>query len=127
LFVRYREHQQKILNLGYRFRQEDVFQGAVATKQADASIYWPIYNDWNVVGRWLYSFEDGRTLESLLGLEKESCCWRFRILGRRYVNRADSQPQTGIFVQLELKGLTGFGDKVEKFLERNISGYRIPE
>ena len=126
-FLRYREQQKKIFNVGYRFREEDVFQGADAGSQSDVDFLWPIVDNWNLVGRWLYTFRDGLTLESFLGLENESCCWRFRILARRYVNNADSDPQTGIFVQLELKGLTGFGDKVERFIERNISGYRVPD
>ena len=127
VFARYRSRQEQILNLSYRFRQEDTFEGAEGTSQSDISFLWPIVDNWNIVGRWMYSFEENLTVESFLGLEKESCCWRFRLLGRRYVNSAEDDPQTGIFVQLELKGLTGFGDKVEKFLEENISGYRIPE
>ncbi|MCK5871630.1 MAG: hypothetical protein KAG26_02290, partial [Methylococcales bacterium] len=81
-------------------------------------------------GRWQYSLKFNTTKESFLGLEKESCCWRFRVVGRKYINAisdaAEAETQTGIFVQLELKGLSSFGDKVEEFLEENISGYEKP-
>jgi LPS-assembly protein len=128
-FLRYRGEQQQIFNMGYRFREPDVFRGADATKQSDVSMIWPVYDGWSFIGRWLYSYEENLTLEALFGVEKESCCWRFRVLGRRNIRRSDTEgdADTGIFVQLELKGLTGFGDKVERFLEKNISGYRAPK
>ena len=104
--------------------------------QSDISFRWPIYDDWFAVGRWQYSFLFNQTQESFLGLEKENCCWRFRIIGRRYVNnirRAAASPidqdtpansQTGIFFQLELKGLTGLGEKLDDFFTQSIYGYR---
>ncbi|MGR9100744.1 MAG: LPS-assembly protein LptD, partial [Gammaproteobacteria bacterium] len=111
---RYRSLQDQIFNIGYRYRKNSSFSDTDdGISQSDVSFIWPIYDDWNLLGRWQYSLEDGKTVESFLGFEKDGCCWRFRILGRRYVNRLDSNPQTGIFVQLELKGLTNFGDKVE--------------
>ncbi len=113
----------QILNLGYRYRQNELIQ-------SDISFRWPIYDNWYVVGRWQYSLKFNTTKESFLGLEKESCCWRFRVVGRKYINAIsdadEAETQTGIFVQLELKGLSSFGDKVEEFLEENISGYEKP-
>jgi LPS-assembly protein len=98
--------------------------------QTDVSFHWPIYDDWYLMGRWLYALNYNATKESFIGLEKDSCCWRFSIIGRRYSNAlsntVQSQLQTGIFVQLELKGLGSFGDKVDQFLENNISGYLSP-
>ncbi|MDP3331538.1 MAG: hypothetical protein Q8S55_06030, partial [Methylococcaceae bacterium] len=35
--------------------------------------------------------------------------------------------QTGVFFQIELKGLTGIGEKLDQFFEQNISGYRKSE
>lgn len=123
--LHYRNEDNEILNLAYRFRRELIDQG-------DVSFRLPIVAGWHAVGRWLYSFQRDLTLESFLGIEKESCCWRLRLIGRRYVNRIDAatsttgDSQTGIFLQLELKGLTSFGDNVERFLDRNLTGYRIP-
>jgi LPS-assembly protein len=92
------------------------------------------------VGRWQYSLLNNSTTESFFGLEKESCCWRFRVIGRRWVNNVNVnnafntinavQPvgdsQTGVFFQVELKGLTGIGEKLDEFFEQNIYGYRKP-
>ncbi|HBA65399.1 MAG TPA: LPS-assembly protein LptD [Methylococcaceae bacterium] len=126
--LRYTNRPEQLVNLGYRFRQD-------LTEVTDVSFRWPIYDNWYAVGRWQYSMLFDRTVESFAGFEKESCCWRFRIIGRRYINSinvfAGQEPtgeaQTGVFVQLELKGLTAFGDRLDEFFERNIYGYVRPQ
>lgn len=123
--VEYREGLDRILNLSYRYRR-DLTAEERLIDQGDVSFRWPLLDDIRVVGRLQYSFLDDQTVESFLGFEKEGCCWRLRVLGRHYVNDVDSEAQTGIFFQVEFKGFTSFGDQVDKFLERNISGYRIP-
>lgn len=108
--------------------------------QSDASFRWPLVKDWYAVGRWQYSWLYNKTQETFLGLEHENCCWRFRVIGRRFVNNinsvnnpntstllAEGASQTGIFFQLELKGLTGIGQKLDDFFEQSIYGYRKPE
>ncbi|MBE0436315.1 MAG: LPS assembly protein LptD, partial [Methylomicrobium sp.] len=126
--LRYTNKPEQLVNLGYRFRQD-------LNEVADFSFRWPIYDNWYAVGRWQYSLFFDRTVESFAGFEKESCCWRFRIIGRRFINSinlfAGQEPtgeaQTGVFVQLELKGLTAFGDRLDEFFERNIFGYVRPQ
>jgi len=138
----------EILNLGYRYRNNSIPEEAkkitnfnpqnfsTGISQTDISFHYPIYDNWSAVGRWQYSLLYNSTQESFLGIEKENCCWRFRVIGRRYVNNlnvfsngADVQgvSQTGIFFQVELKGLTGVGEKIDTFLEQNIYGYRATE
>jgi len=104
--------------------------------QSDVSIRWPIYDDWFAVGRWQYSLLFNKTQEAFVGFEKENCCWRFRIIGRRYINNLitansvspqTSNTQTGIFFQIELKGLTGVGEKLDDFFTQSIFGYRKSE
>lgn len=128
--LRYRNLPDKIINIGYRYRRDDPDLDAEII-QSDISFRWPVYDNWYAVGRWQYSLKFNQTVESFLGLENESCCWRFRILGRRFVNNISNsalgKAENGIFVQLELKGLGSFGDKVDNFLERNVFGYRKPD
>ncbi len=130
----YRDETGKIFNLGYRYRKDESdlqISDARYIIQTDTSFRWPIYDNWYGVGRWQYSLKFNSTQESFFGLEKESCCWRFRVLWRRFANtvtgNADDTMETGVFLQIELKGLTGFGDKVDEFLERNLKGYRRAE
>jgi len=128
--IKYRDQGNRLLNFGYRYRRDN--PNAVASIiQTDTSFRWPIYDDWYGVGRWQYSLKFNSTKESFLGLEKESCCWRFRVVWRRYANTITGSDQDemdeGVFLQLELKGLTSFGDKVDDFLEKNLKGYQREE
>jgi len=125
--LRYRDLPGKIINLGYRYRRDNPLL-PTTINQTDFSIKWPLYDNWFAVGRWQYSVKYGKTVESFIGLEKESCCWRFSVLGRQFLNNVSNSTAAtqdyAVFVQLELKGLTRFGDKVDQFLEKNLPGYR---
>ena len=133
----------EILNLGYRYRKMSptLFPNLPNSRpndiiQTDVSFHYPVYDNWSAIGRWQYSLLYNSTQESFFGVEKENCCWRFRVVGRRYLNNlnvfasdADVQgtSQTGVFFQVELKGLTGMGEKLDTFLEQNIYGYRATQ
>ncbi len=111
---RYQKGRQRVLRLGYRFDREKL-------RQVDVAGIWPITQRWHIVGRWLRSTRDHTTLETLKGIEYESCCWSMRIVQRSYrVNAADENLSDSIWFQLELKGLTSFGRKVESLLARDI-------
>jgi len=84
-----------------------------------------------------YSLLYSEIQDSFIGVEKENCCWRFRLLARRYMNNVtiiNNQPvtttgasgssQDGVFFQIELKGLTGFGNDVDQFLQKSIYGFQ---
>jgi LPS-assembly protein len=140
----------EIINFGYRYRKNTVIPDTSGNRlydiiQSDVSGHWPVYDDWSVVGRWTYSLLNNSTQESFFGVEKENCCWRFRVIGRRWVNSltfiqtptvqntltidptATGVSQVGVFFQVELKGLTGIGEKLDQFFEKQIYGYRAPK
>lgn len=128
----------QIVNLGYLYRHDPlVADNSNDITQSDMSFRWPIYNNWYAVGRWQYSWLYNRTLDGFFGLEKENCCWRFRVIGRTYLNSinqavnpvsqvVEGTTQTGIFFQVELKGLTGLGAQLDDFFATSIYGYRKP-
>ena len=91
----------------------------------------PIFAGWYAIGRWQYSILDDVTTESFFGFERETCCWRFTLIGRRYLNEIQANgtalSNNAVFFQLELKGLTTLGDQVDKFLERSVTGYRFTD
>ncbi len=129
--LKYRHKPDHIFNIGYRYRKDDPDLRRATIIQTDTSFRWPIVDEWFAVGRWQYSLRFNSTKESFLGVEKESCCWRFRIIYRRFADsvndNSNNQTDEGVFLQLELKGLANFGDKVDDFLEKNLSGYRRSE
>jgi len=115
-----------VFNAGYRYRLER--PGQVGQEQVVASAIVPIYDGWSVIGLYRYSLFDRKTLEYFYGIEKDSCCWRFRVIARQFMlsTSEDAKPQNSIYFQIELKGLTSLGDNLEDFLLGNISGYRKP-
>jgi LPS-assembly protein len=141
----------EIINLGYRYRKNIIIPDPSGKRlydviNSDVSFHWPVYNDWSAVGRWTYSLLNNSTQESFLGVEKENCCWRFRVIGRRWINSlilnqdpnlqnaaltidttATGVSQTGVFFQIELKSLTGVGEKLDEFFQQQIYGYRAPK
>ena len=127
LNLRHQPNRRSVVNLAYRLvRDIDL---AEDIEQADLSFAWPLGPSWRSVGRWRYALGEDRnsTLEAFAGLEYESCCWGFRAVGRRFLTRGatrdDDRYSNGIFLQLELKGLTGAGASTEAFLARSIPGY----
>jgi len=131
LGMHYQDEQDRVFNTTYRSRLEtrtDGFGLADDIEQTDISFKWPITDSWSTVGRWNYSLEHKTALDTFLGFEKDTCCWRLRVIAREYVNDAfDEEPKQGIFFQFELKGLTSFGEKLDTFLEDGILGYQVPE
>lgn len=122
-----------IFNVGYRYQQSQPEFGRFAQNQVVASAMVPIYDNWSAVALYRYSILDRKNLEYFVGVEKDTCCWRFRVIFRQFLlsessdTIGDAKPQNSIFFQLELKGFTSIGDKVDEFLQKNISGYRKPQ
>ena len=124
----------KVVNFSYRVVRSNELNtvigftslGVATTDidQTDLSFSWPIKNNWNVVGRWNYAVPEGRSLELFGGIEYESCCWGVRAVARRFLSSVDGVFDTGIFLQFELKGLAGIGQKTVDFLKQQIPGYQ---
>jgi LPS-assembly protein len=114
--LQYKPDSNRVINLGYRFRRG-------LLEQWDASFGWPIARNWNAVGRLVYSTFDKKPIEQVAGFEYKSCCWRVRVVQRRYVSSRTGQRDTSIALQLELTGLSSVGVPADSFLERTIRGY----
>ena len=125
--VRYQPDRRTVVNVGYRLVRH--IDPAKTVEQTDLSFAWPLGTNLRAVGRWSLSLNEAenRTLEAFGGLEYESCCWGFRALARRFLgNRsggAEDDYSNGVYLQLELKGLTGVGVETEALLTRGIPGY----
>jgi LPS-assembly protein len=110
----YKKDPRRVLKLAYRYEK-------TSQEQGDIAFMWPVANRWNIIGRWLHSLKDDVTLESLKGVEYESCCWTARIVQQKYrINTIDDNESDSIWFQLELKGLTSLGRSVKDLLERDI-------
>ncbi len=142
LGLRYLPDPKTIVNAEYRIRRdirgilrrdiggiETRVVGDTEVEQTDVSLRLPVTSGLSVVGRWLYSLDGKETVDAAAGLEYESCCYAVRTLARRFLNQdssttADDTTQDNqIFLQLELKGLAGFGRSPLGFLKKSIPGY----
>ena len=113
--LQYQPGPFQVLNVGYLYRRGELNQG-------DISFAWPVARHWSVVGRWNYSIQDHQTLENMLGLQYDSCCWRFRIVERRFVT-LNGQGNSALYLELQLKGLGSLGNRLSNFLHDDIYGY----
>jgi len=148
----------KVINLGYRYRDDTLVYNSTTgnwqlggdyldpvtgklirdyykIKQHDVSMMWPMYKQWSLLGRWQYDYNRNRNLETLLGAEYESCCWKARLVVRKWLDDdqyslspvLNEKPDRGVFLQIVFKGLGGVaGNKVESFMN-GIEGYQQRE
>jgi len=117
----YRPDENRILNFAHRTVNTG---GSAETEQLDFSAVWPIKNSWRAAARWNYSLDANRSLESLLGIEYDSCCWALRFAARRFISDDGNNHETKLFLQLVLKGLAPIGQNYGNLLENAILGYR---
>ena len=115
------------MNLAYRVRRAPtgvIRRNTTDIEQTDVSLRWPMSRDWSVVGRWNYAIGEKKSLETFAGVEYNSCCWSLRAVGRRFLTNLRGDFQTGFFLQIQLKGLAGVGQKTVDFLNQQIPGYQ---
>ncbi|MCK5669144.1 MAG: LPS assembly protein LptD, partial [Gammaproteobacteria bacterium] len=121
--IQYKPAANKVVNFNYRVRRTGTTTNLTDVEQSDISFHWPVNQNWSMIGRWNYAIPERKSLGIFGGVEYDSCCWGFRAVARRFLTNIDGDFETGIFLQLELKGLAGIGRKTVDFLEQTIPGY----
>ncbi|WP_075187577.1 LPS-assembly protein LptD [Teredinibacter haidensis] len=125
---------QSLVNLGYSYIRKGT-SGSTGIDQLDVSFVSPVAKQWVTMARYNYDYSSGRELEAFAGLEYNDCCYRVRLLARRWLDSniaaltesEDALYDQGIFFELQLKGLGSSGAKVDAILEDSIYGYRERE
>ncbi len=113
--TRYNPEPGKLANFNYRFTRNSLHQ-------VDFSGQWPIDHHWQILGRWNYSIQDHKTVESLAGFEYKEACWAVRVVAHRF-QTGTQQSTNALFLQLELSGLSSLGTNPFNTLKQNIGGY----
>ena len=104
------DNPNKVVNVGYRYRNDQVRYDQYTGKwivgggdygtpgqpgyikdyykiqQHDFSVIWPIVPQWNAISRWQYDYNRNRTLEAFGGFEYDNCCWKLRLISRYWVS-----------------------------------------
>ncbi len=137
LALNYLDDKDRLVNLGYYYTRKNSAldsNGNLISKdveQADLSFIWPLGNSWNFIARGFHDVTNKRELETLVGLEYNSCCYRIRLMGRRWldndyadiVDDLDLKHNRGIFFEIQFRGLGGTGKSVDSILSDSINGY----
>lgn len=108
------------LNLGYRYRQNEL-------ETRDTSMIWRINPRWRILAANQYDLLNQHSLETVYGLDYDSCCWGVRLLFQEYYNSAaQGDQEQAIYLTLILKGLSNFGQSLQTrtILQDAIPGYR---
>jgi LPS-assembly protein len=114
--VQFKPADENVVNVAYRYQRG-------VLDQAEMSGAWALSRSWNALARVVYAFDDNKALDRFLGFEYRSCCWRVRLLGRRFLRTAGGQEDTGVLLELELTGLASVGSAPDSFLGTAIRGY----
>ena len=118
--LQYRTDSKHIFNINYRF-QRDILE------TSEISGAWQVHPQWVLLARKHEDLRENRELESVYGIQYDSCCWGLRFVKRRYYSDAypDKPYQDALFIEFELKGLSSFGQKkqIDSLLNRGILGY----
>lgn len=132
--VGYHPSKDSVFNIGYTLREppESLVTRPV-TEQFNTSAYIPIDENWRVFGALRYSLDVDSSVEDMIGVEYDGCCWRARFL---YVSYLDALRDTNVFIpepelrrdrafqfQFVLKGLGSFGRRVDNLMHDMIRGF----
>ena len=133
-YIHYEPNARAIYNLGYRYNRANpevttLYNGI---RQVDASAALPLTQHWRAFLRLNYDLDLKSSLEDLVGIEYEDCCWRTRIMYQRAIfgeaintiGRTETKRDQAIMVEFQLKGLGGLGRRVSTLLEESIWGYK---
>jgi len=67
--------------------------------------------------------QNDRNLESLLGVEYQDCCWKTRLVLKRYLTSDNITYENPVFIEFELKGLGNIGKSATRQIKEKIYGY----
>ncbi len=120
--IKWQPGPKKVINFSYQLDHTNTDPLNRYLKQFDLSAQWPLSRRWYGVGSVSYFFQEKTIGQNLLGLEYKADCWVFRVVGQR--KSSSTRATTGIFLQLELNGLSSIGSNPTKALRSSVPGYQ---
>ncbi|MFT7132654.1 MAG: LPS-assembly protein [Cyclobacteriaceae bacterium] len=148
--LKYSSQARRIINVGYSYTNPDIERRpGVAQTESNVSAIWPVTGHWSGIGLWNFDLDKHQTLETLVGVEFNDCCWKSRLVLRRFtrplqtgpllvndpsnatglatVDTLTRKPDTGVFFEVQFKGLATLGRQLDALLDETIPGYRRRE
>lgn len=127
-----------VFNLGYSFRRPlTTIVEQPVTEEAHASVYFPLDDNWRLFAAINYSLEANTSVEDMAGVEYDTCCWKVRLLHLRYYENVTGtvpdfdnpnlEREHSTQIQIVLKGMGGFGNRITGIMEDMIRGFEERE
>jgi len=127
--LHYKSNARHLFNIGYRKRMVRN-SDAIDIEQTDTSFVYAINRNYSGIARWNYSLKDAKSIDSIIGLAYDSCCWSIQLLAQRRLKKSTSAKNpydNAILVQFVFKGLGSLsGNKTRSILTQSIYGYSDP-
>ena len=116
LRLNYQDEKRRIANLSLRKLDDELEQISISTAL-------PINDKWSMVASTEHDTKNDRNLESLIGFEYQDCCWKTRLVVKRFLTSDNVDYETPIFLEFELKGLGNIGKSATRQIKEKIYGY----
>ena len=113
LRLNYQDKKKRIANLSFRKLDTEL-------EQVSFSASLPINNKWSMVASTDHDTLNDRNLESLLGVEYQDCCWKTRVVVKRYLTSDNVSYENPVFIEFELKGLGNIGKSATRQIKEKI-------
>jgi len=128
LQLSYAASEKAVFNIGYRFFRNQTDE-TLNIEQTDLSFALPLGSHYALFSRWNYSLTERRDLNTIFGVEYESCCWALRLISQRYVrddsSASGNEYNSSIMLQFVLKGFGSISDReATSTLTNAILGYQ---
>ncbi|WP_027850618.1 LPS-assembly protein LptD [Marinospirillum insulare] len=110
-----------------------------AEEQVYASMIYALNEHWRVFAKQGHDLKRSEKLDSITGLEYNSCCWQIQLVYRDWVDNPDTSPgyqgaasdnafearerDYGVFLNVVFKGLGGVGQPIPQLLSEEVQGY----
>ncbi len=114
--LNYQDKKKRIANLSFHKLDSEL-------EQLSGSASVPINNKWSLVGSFDHDLKKDRNLETLAGVEYQDCCWKTRLVTKRYLSSDNETYDHPVFLEFELKGLGNIGSAARRQLQEKIYGY----
>ncbi|MBZ9559332.1 MULTISPECIES: LPS-assembly protein LptD [unclassified Modicisalibacter] len=137
-YLRYRHPEGHVLNLGYVWQlegfdpsAEDEDRLGYDREDFDVSFAYRFGAKLDLIGRYTYDNTNSRSLDQLVGVQWNDCCYGVQVAWREWVEDndtantiADDYTDRGLFLRFVFKGLGGVGQGTDAFFEQSIPGYQ---
>lgn len=138
----YMDSSYRIFNLSYRYTLKPILTSpnqpipveSLSMAQLDTSIVLPINSRWSIIARNNHDFTHGVELDTFAGLEYNDCCYRVKVMARRWLrvdytapdflaNLTNDDFEPTFMIELELKGLGSMDRKISALLDKTVAGF----